>query len=488
MFKTIRYFFICLFLISITSCQYKLRDDLFLDYFKNPLEKYNPEDKEQRLGITQSMLNIENFIILLDNSQSMYEPYAGATKFAQAKKILSGFKTTLPNLHLNCAVRTFNDCNCTSTDKTELVFGITDYSEESFRNFIHSPEIFPVKSPLAKAIDATGEDLKSVFGNIAVIIISDGKIYDNSAISSILRLKTKYGKRLCVYTILIGNEPHGKSYMNKLALAGICGISRRADCLATKQCMHEFVKSVFLSKTRLTASMQKIDTDGDGIFDYMDLCPDTVTGLKVNSKGCPVDKDNDGVYDYMDRCPDTPSKSTVDKYGCASKDSDGDGIDDSTDQCPNTPVGIAVNSKGCSESDSDGDGISDSKDQCISTPKGAKVNEFGCWIVAGLHFELDRWDINDAYFSNLDEIIQILLDNPKLKVEIQGHTDDIGTVEHNKTLSDMRANAVMRHLIRRGIHPNRLTAIGYGNRRPLTMSKTPDGRVKNRRVEIRPIY
>lgn len=118
------------------------------------------------------------------------------------------------------------------------------------------------------------------------------------------------------------------------------------------------------------------DSDGDGVRDGRDRCPDTPQGATVDAKGCPADGDGDGVYDGIDKCPDTPGGWPVDDRGCP-KDSDGDGVSDGADKCPDTPKGATVDADGCPE-DSDGDGVYDGIDKCPDTPKGAKVDGRGC--------------------------------------------------------------------------------------------------------------
>jgi outer membrane protein OmpA-like peptidoglycan-associated protein/opacity protein-like surface antigen len=120
------------------------------------------------------------------------------------------------------------------------------------------------------------------------------------------------------------------------------------------------------------------DSDGDGIPDLKDRCPNTPPGVQVYSDGCPVDLDQDGVPDYLDKCPGTPPGSPVDANGCP-LDSDADGVPDHLDQCPGTPVGVKVDTKGC-PLDSDGDGIPDSLDQCPGTVRGQAVDAKGCPI------------------------------------------------------------------------------------------------------------
>jgi hypothetical protein len=88
------------------------------------------------------------------------------------------------------------------------------------------------------------------------------------------------------------------------------------------------------------------DSDGDGVEDNKDVCPNTLNGLRVDEFGCPLDTDTDGVPDYLDKCQDTPKNILVDVYGCP-VDSDGDGVPDYLDKCPNTPQNILVDENGC---------------------------------------------------------------------------------------------------------------------------------------------
>jgi hypothetical protein len=118
------------------------------------------------------------------------------------------------------------------------------------------------------------------------------------------------------------------------------------------------------------------DSDGDGVPDSEDACPDTPEGVKVDMAGCPVDSDDDGVPDYLDECSNTPRGIQVDPSGCP-VDSDRDGVPDYIDKCPGTPAGIPVDASGCAE-DSDNDSVPDYMDKCPDTPPGAKVDSTGC--------------------------------------------------------------------------------------------------------------
>jgi hypothetical protein len=244
------------------------------------------------------------------------------------------------------------------------------------------------------------------------------------------------------------------------------------------------------------------DADGDGVCDKDDACPGTFSGTVVDSRGCPVacpDSDNDGVCDADDDCPGTFSGTVVDSRGCPipCSDSDGDGVCDSDDHCPGTSPGVAVDVNGCPESavriapstcyDNDNDGVCDDSDDCLNTPAGAGVNARGCWIIENLLFDYDKSKIRERYYYDLDNVARILKENPYLSIEIQGHTDSVGSQKYNLPLSNRRAKAVVDYLIKKGIMKERLYWKGYGKERPVAPNKTAEGRQLNRRVELHPL-
>lgn len=183
----------------------------------------------------------------------------------------------------------------------------------------------------------------------------------------------------------------------------------------------------------------------------------------------------------------TPPPKSEPPAAAAPIDSDGDGVPNSWDKCPNTIQGMLVDEKGCPR-DTDKDGIIDTLDRCPRTPKGATVNEFGCWVCKNIKFDFDKSDIKPEYLAGLDEQVKFLKQNIDLPVEIQGHTDNVGKKEYNLELSEKRAIAVMNYFISKGVPKERLTAKGYGISRPLASNDTDDGRAKNRRVQLSACY
>jgi outer membrane protein OmpA-like peptidoglycan-associated protein len=91
-------------------------------------------------------------------------------------------------------------------------------------------------------------------------------------------------------------------------------------------------------------------------------------------------------------------------------------------------------------------------------------------------------------FKALDEVARIMKDDQNLKLSIEGHTDNVGKADYNKTLSDNRANSVKEYLVKKGVDESRLAAEGFGLERPVADNKTAAGRAKNRRVEMKMNY
>ena len=269
------------------------------------------------------------------------------------------------------------------------------------------------------------------------------------------------------------------------------------------------------------ASCRAADRDGDGVPDRDDQCP-TVPGLRERA-GCPAppDRDHDGVPDSDDACPDEPGLK--ENRGCpANHDRDGDGVPDLIDRCPDVP-GPASN-QGCPEPqkpaecappppleialplvslpppppDRDHDGVPDAEDNCPDQPGPA--SNHGCPetvkqlvvlngekldILEKVYFATNKSIIQPRSFPLLDQVAQLLKSHPELtRLEVQGHTDNVGDPKKNQALSQARAQAVVDYLVRANIEQSRLVAKGYGQTQPLVPNNSKSSREKNRRVEF----
>lgn len=106
-------------------------------------------------------------------------------------------------------------------------------------------------------------------------------------------------------------------------------------------------------------------------------------------------------------------------------------------------------------------------------------------VLKKIFFEVGKENINTAFSTDLDKLIQFLKDNPDTRLEIQGHTDNTGSIAINAKLSQARANKVVNYLTKNGIASNRLSAKGYGPTVPIANNATAEGRAQNRRVEMK---
>ncbi len=227
------------------------------------------------------------------------------------------------------------------------------------------------------------------------------------------------------------------------------------------------------------------DRDSDRIADKLDECPDTPGVPEFN--GCP-DRDKDGTPDKTDLCPDVPGDK--DHFGCP--DTDGDGVYDNEDKCIQTK-GDKEN-MGCPWADKDSDGVFDKDDAC-PTIAGLPENK-GCpklekkeletikYAFENLEFETGKDVIRTSSYPSLNSLAALLVKKPSYGLKIEGHTDNVGSDEKNMILSQKRADAVKKYLANKGVNTTYLDAYGYGETKPIATNDTPQGRQKNRRVEM----
>lgn len=401
------------------------------------------QDLSSKIDSGQYVQKVDNFIVILDASGSKNDPVNEQKKLNIAKDILVSMNQAIPDIKLASALRRYGKgIKQSSKIKTELVYGPAEYSREEFEKSAETVRKASGLTFMESAIDAAVNDIQSFDkGKTAVIIISDGKIHIGDPVRAAERMKNIYGDRVCIYTIFVPSDTadinqvaKDKKLMKDVASASYCGFSENSENIASEENMADFVEKIFLASVS--------DTDGDGVPNDTDECPNTPMGVRVDSRGCPI-----------------PVK---------------------TEEPEPEPQKILT--------DTDGDGVYDEQDDCPNTPKGAVVSERGCWIVKNLLFDFNKWDIKSEFYHNLDQVVLILKKNPALKIKIQGHTDAVGTAVYNMKLSEKRAVAVMGYFLKKGIQKERLASEGFGLTRPIDTNSTAEGRAKNRRVELHPIY
>ena len=368
---------------------------------------------------------VDNFLVLIDRSQSMEASHKGQAKLDIAKEVVRRMNHTLPTFDFTGGLRAFGKGSCCGDDQTDMLYGMAGHNTVGLDQALMEITSAGGNTPLAHALDAADGDMQAVKGPTALIIVSDGKDQGDAPVTGAQALKQTFGDRLCITTVKVGDESAGAAVLSQIVGAGGCGFATNADQIMSPDAMADFVAKVFLSKAAPKPTPARLDSDGDGVYDDIDKCPNTPKGAQVDSVGCPLDSDGDGVFDYQDKCP--------------------------------------------------------------NTPKGARVDLRGCWVLAGVKFDTGKSDIKTEYYPILNEGVEILQKNKSLQLVIEGHTDNRGSAKFNQALSEKRAKAVMDYLISSGIEVSRLSYRGYGSSQPAATNDTAAGRQLNRRVELRPI-
>ena len=182
--------------------------------------------------------------------------------------------------------------------------------------------------------------------------------------------------------------------------------------------------------------------------------------VQVAQAAPPVDSDGDGVPDYLDKCPNTPAGVAVDSNGCPI-DSDHDGVPDYLDKCPGTAAGVAVGPDGCPP-------VAAQATAPAAAPKVVVLS------FEDVHFDFDQSTLKPEAKLILKRNIQQLNENPNTQIRIAGYTSAAGTEQYNQKLSERRAASVREYLVSEGlIESSRLSTIGYGERHPAAYEATP---------------
>jgi len=232
------------------------------------------------------------------------------------------------------------------------------------------------------------------------------------------------------------------------------------------------------------------------------------------ARGSAKDSDGDGIPDDVDKCPNEPEDKDgfEDADGCPDPDNDGDGIADTIDKCPNEPEDKDgfEDTDGCPDPDNDKDGILDVNDKCPNDAetRNGYEDEDGCpdeiptslkritGVVAGIEFKPNTAALTPGATKVLDRAVKVLKGFPRVRIEIGVHTDDQPPPKKSKfadnaALSQARADAIRVYFVKKDIADMRLVAKGYADTAPRTDPKGLKGaklkaaRAKNRRIELK---
>jgi OOP family OmpA-OmpF porin len=395
---------------------------------------------------------VDQFVVIMDGSMTMADRVHGERKIGVAGSFLSAANQTLPALGYDGGLRTFGKGLCGSKGRTLSVVEPGEYISSAFGDGIARIQCPGGSSPLHLALGAAGDDLTNKNVPTAIVIVSDGLHQGAAEVAAAQALKTAFGDRLDIYAVQVGETKKGRRLLEQVVKAGGDGYVKSAHDLATSEAMAAWVVDVFLYP----------DDDGDGVPNHLDQCPGTPKGVAVDTVGCPLDTDGDGVPDYLDKCPGTPAGVKVDANGCP-LDSDGDGVPDYRDKCPGTPAGTVVDEHGC--------------------PPPPPVEE---WVIEGnVLFATDKAVLSAEASSFVETVAAALKEHPQHVVEVRGHTDSTGPMRWNMLLSQMRADAVVKQLVKLGVAAERLTTKALGPNEPVAPNTTREGRAKNRRTDFK---
>ncbi len=322
-----------------------------------------PSFQAQPVTVASYRQKADNLVFLLDASSSMCQSFRENEKFNIARNVVANFNQSMPDMTIKAGLRSFGHSLCYSWEGTTMRYGMTDYSRQGLADALNAVSPAGGPTPMDKAFKAAAEDLKATQGRIAMVVVSDGEDVGKAPLKAAQALGSQYNERLCVYTVLVGEDDAGRALLAEISSVTGCGKAVVADDVAAGPAMADFVTTVLF---------EKVASPALGVF----------------------------------------------------------------------------------------------KD---------------------IKFEVDKAILMASSYTTLDEIVNILKENPDLSVEIQGHTDSTASEAYNMDLSQRRAMAVMKYLESMGIAASRMTAKGYGEGSPIDTNATPEGKANNRRVELKPL-
>jgi len=393
-----------------------------------------PKVESQRIDPGRHTAKADLLMVVLDASSSMADVHQGHRKLDAARDVVNRFNETMPDLDILTALRSFGHAASVSPTMSAVLLPTGQYSRDALFEAVAKVQEAGGTSPLGRSLTDAAKDLKAVDDRIALVIVSDGKDMASDTLAAAEALHADHAGRLCIYTVQVGDSAGGTALLEKIAAVSDCGAAVTAEALGSANAMQAFVQEVLLTEKR--------DSDGDGVFDDNDRCPDTPRSVPVDASGCPLDSDRDGVLDDKDACPDTPEGTPVDAKGCP------------------IPKPVATS---------------------------AEKTAAGTYVYRDIQFENNQAVLKKSSFTALNEVTEIMKARPELNIEIHGHTDGSGSRAYNLDLSRRRAEAVKTFLESKGIAAARMTTKAFGPDRPIDSNATKQGRARNRRVEFKPV-
>jgi len=256
-----------------------------------PLETFQPVP----VNPSAHFKKFDTFVVVLDTASSMDGSYRNRLEADRTREIVSRMNRMIPDMGYRSALVAFRSGSCLSCEDAVLLYGPVPYNRDEFKAglaayYREAGEINRV-SPKGGDMPAARAILQGNPGRVALIVVTDSEnILQGRAFTTVQKLSYFLGGRLCIYPIQVDRYVAGHRVVDELVKVGGCGFSVYADEIATPNAMAAYVNQIFLASAAAPVAQAPVsvvvDSDGDGVPDSRDKCPNTPKGVKVNAVGC----------------------------------------------------------------------------------------------------------------------------------------------------------------------------------------------------------
>lgn len=220
---------------------------------KQPVQPIPSFHAQQPVTVETYRQKADNLVFLLDASSSMCQGFRENEKFNIARNVVANFNQSMPDMTIKTGLRSFGHSLCYSWESTVMSYGMTEYSRQGLADALNAVSPAGGPTPMDKAFKAAAEDLKATRGNIAMVVVSDGEDLGKAPLKAAKDLGSQYDGRLCVYTVLVGEDEAGRALLTDISGVTGCGKAVVADDLAAGPAMADFVTTVLFEKVQAPA-------------------------------------------------------------------------------------------------------------------------------------------------------------------------------------------------------------------------------------------
>jgi OOP family OmpA-OmpF porin len=241
-----------------------------------------------------SSRKIDTVIVVLDTASSMERTYQNRLEVERGLEIVSRLNQTIPQLDYRAGLVAFSSGSCLGCEDAELIHGPAPYDrgevEQALARYSASGSVRRTGGGIG-GLQASQIIRQGDLGRVALIVVSDSEnAMHGRAIKTVQKLRWSLGGQLCIYPILVNRDCDGQVMTEQIVKVGGCGFAVNADDIAAPDAMARYVRKIFLGPAAppvaLAPSSVAADSDGDGVPDSRDRCPDTPAGVSVNADGC----------------------------------------------------------------------------------------------------------------------------------------------------------------------------------------------------------